>query len=337
MIPESRRGWLSRAVWLLALGLGVALTIWVVRAAGIGAILEAATRLGWTGFAVVCVASLCLFSLLGAALMTAAGEPVRRFPRFTFSRLAREAASDFLPLSQLGGLAVGARILRLGGVSVPRVYASMIVDQTTEIASQILFSLAGVAAAVAFLADEPSQAGLRRSIFWGTPLLGVLLILFLFGQRHFLRLASGLAHRLLPGLGATLADIDAELRRLYKQRGGIAASFVLNLLAWGATVGVSALILQFIGRPLGFGRLLAIEAAIATVRSVAFLMPAAIGLQEAAYTLVGPVFGLPADAAIALSLIKRARDGAMALVALFTWQLIEFRSATRRRFDPISE
>ena len=87
--------------------LGLALFVWLIRSAGLGNILAASQRLGVGGFALVCFASMGLFLSLGAAWQTAAGEPAARIPLFTFARLVREAAADFLPLSQLGGLAAG--------------------------------------------------------------------------------------------------------------------------------------------------------------------------------------------------------------------------------------
>jgi len=76
---------------------------------------------------------------------------------------------------------------------------------------------------------------------------------------------------------------------------------------------------------------LAIESLIFTVRSVAFAVPGAIGFQEAAYVLVGPMFGLPPETALALSIAKRARDVAIGAPALLAWQVIEVRLTLSRR------
>ncbi|HEX3429950.1 MAG TPA: hypothetical protein VHT03_03610 [Rhizomicrobium sp.] len=47
------------------------------------------------------------------------------------------------------------------------------------------------------------------------------------------------------------------------------------------------------------------------------------GVQEAFYAIVGPLFGLAAPAAIALSLLKRARYVAIGIPVLLAWQLAE--------------
>jgi len=52
-------------------------------------------------------------------------------------------------------------------------------------------------------------------------------------------------------------------------------------------------------------------------------------VQEAAYALAGPLFGLPPESALALSLAKRARDLAIGVPTLLAWQLGEARQLAR--------
>jgi hypothetical protein len=44
------------------------------------------------------------------------------------------------------------------------------------------------------------------------------------------------------------------------------------------------------------------------IRGAAFAIPGALGVQEGGYLLLAPLAGLPPDAALALSLAKRARE-----------------------------
>ena len=53
---------------------------------------------------------------------------------------------------------------------------------------------------------------------------------------------------------------------------------------------------------------LAIEALIQAVSSAAFLVPGALGLQEAGFLGLGLLLGLPAEAAAALAIARRMRD-----------------------------
>ncbi len=73
-----------------------------------------------------------------------------------------------------------------------------------------------------------------------------------------------------------------------------------------------------------------IESLVYAVRSVAFAIPNAVGVQEGAYVLIGAGFGLSPEMAIALSLLKRGRDLAIGLPALGVWQIVEGGRLWRR-------
>ena len=62
-----------------------------------------------------------------------------------------------------------------------------------------------------------------------------------------------------------------------------------------------------------------------TARSIGFAVPGALGVQEGAYLLAGPLMGLHGDTAVALSLLKRARDICIGIPTLIVWQIIEGR------------
>ena len=72
---------------------------------------------------------------------------------------------------------------------------------------------------------------------------------------------------------------------------------------------------------------LVIDSLLYGMRSVAFLVPSAVGVQEGGLILLCGLFGVGADAALALSLIKRARDLAIGVPALLAWQMLEGRRA----------
>ena len=88
-----------------------------------------------------------------------------------------------------------------------------------------------------------------------------------------------------------------------------------------------------------FATVLVIESLLYAARSVAFAVPNAVGVQEGAYILLGASFGLTPETALALSLLKRARDLTIGLPALVAWQLLESgrlwrRIASRGRIRP---
>ncbi len=66
--------------------------------------------------------------------------------------------------------------------------------------------------------------------------------------------------------------------------------------------------LRPMGVPIGLFNVLMIENLVYGVRNIAFVVPDAIGIQQGAYVLLGQAFGLTPEIALALSLLKRARD-----------------------------
>jgi len=276
------------------------------------------------GFLLYCLYSLGVFALLGGAWLVAApGEGAARLALFTRARLLREAAADLLPFSQIGGIALSAWLIASGGVPTPRTYASLIVDMTTEMASQLVFTLLGIGLFLSILAAGPDAASLRPLILGGVGMIAALTGIFLIAQRFALRIAERMARHLLPDAAGTVEGIGTELRSIYLRRRRVAASFLLNLASWIASAAGAWIALRLMGLSFSFWTVLALESLIFTLRSVAFAIPGGIGVQEAAYALAGPLLGLSPEAALALALAKRARDLALAVPTLAAWQISE--------------
>jgi hypothetical protein len=68
-----------------------------------------------------------------------------------------------------------------------------------------------------------------------------------------------------------------------------------------------------------------------TVKSAAFPVPGALGVQESGYLVIGNLLGIQGETAFALSLIARFRDLAVGIPGLIAWQLIEGRRFLRAR------
>lgn len=316
---------------MAASAFGLAIAFWVFHTVGLGALIEAVRRIGWNGALLYLLYSLAVFLLLGAAWQAVAiGEPPRRIWLFAWARMVREGVADLLPFSQLGGLVAGSRILIGQSVTSARVYASMIADMTTELASQLLFTAFGLATMLSLLMDG-RMAALRSAAFGGAAALALIILTFILGQRPLIGLASRLAHRILPSAALALDAIDQELEQIYRRPGRVTLSFLFNLAGWTASAAGAWLLLRLIGAPLPLLSVLAIESLIFTVRSVAFLVPGALGFQEAAYVLIAPLFGLSPETALALSLAKRARDVAIGVPTLLAWQLTGVRASFASR------
>ncbi|WEJ99577.1 MAG: lysylphosphatidylglycerol synthase domain-containing protein [Candidatus Sphingomonas phytovorans] len=319
---------------LLATLAGLAAAVWAFGSIGLGSVLAVAGRIGIDGFLIFCAFSIGTFFILGGAWLAAApGEPLDRIGLFAWARAVREAVSDLLPFSQIGGIVVGTRTLTSAGIPASRVYASFVVDMTTEMGAQLVFTLFGLAMMVTLLAGGGEAAALRPLILGGTGVMIAGMVMFFFAQRPALGLAGRVAQHFLPGSVVAMTGITDALRETYSRRRRVALAFALNLLGWIASGIGGWIVLLMMGADISIWSALSIESLIFTLRSVAFAVPGAIGVQEAAYALAAPLFGLPPETALALSLAKRARDLAIGLPTLILWQVGEMRAvvlASRR-------
>lgn len=304
--------------------LGLAIAVWTIGDVGLAGIAQTAQHMGPGGFVAICAWSLVTSWLLGGAWHAAApGEPAPSVLLFAWARLVRDSVSNLLPFSELGGIYLGVRTLLRAGVPPPRVYASFVVDLTTEMASQLVYTLFSLLAMAPLLMGADA-AGLRPAIVGGTAVMFGCIFLFMRMQKVVLALAGRIAARFLPET-TVLGEVQAELSRIYAQRGRVLAAFLFNLAAWTAS-GVGAwFALKLMGSDIALWKVLSLEGVIFALRSMAFVIPGAIGVQEAAYVLVAPLFGLAPEAALALSLAKRARDLVIGAAALLAWQLRESR------------
>lgn len=314
---------------LTAIGLGV--TVWLIGQNGFAEVGHAVAGVGILGFLTFLAWTAACLAVLGAAwLAVMPGVSRHQWGTLAWARTTREGASDVLPFSQFGGLIVGARTAMAGGIRPTLVYASLVADQSAELASQLTFALFGVAMLATVLAGSQHGADVLALSVAGTAILGAIVLLVAFGQQPLIRLAQGLAVRVLPQSVVSTATLPAELDAIYRRRGRVVLAYLLHLFGWVFGGLGSWVVLVFMGHHLPIASVLTIEALIFTLRTVAFAIPGAVGVQEAAYVLLGPIFGLPPSAGLALSLVKRARDLTIGIPAMLVWQAQEMRGIRRR-------
>ena len=319
------------AVSALLLG-GLLIVCGLVARFGWRSVVESISSVGVGGFAVFCGYTLLLFPLLGSAWFVLSPEFRRRhFLAIVFGRLAREAAADILPLAQAGGFLAGARAATLLGTPAAAATASSLVDLGTELVGQLLYTAAG-AAIIHFL---PVSRVPRLVV---DPMLALGLVggvattvLFLGSQKRLLHLLSRLAARLPTAMQSHLAATEQALVEIHARPLRLLSSIVLHLLAWFGGAGGVWLLLWFMGAPLSLPAVVAMESLIYLLRSAAFLAPGALGVLEGGYVLLGPMFGLSPELALALALIKRARDIAIGAPVVLGWQALEGRRLLQSR------
>jgi putative membrane protein len=308
--------------------LGIALALYLLKYVGWHAVLSAAVAIGWAGFAVFCLCALGLFLVLGAAwrvlLPGAVSPPLALFIR---ARMVRDASAEVLPFSQLGGIALGVRAAILQGLPPPLASASMIVDVTTEMVAQILYTALGLAILAVQVPASSRVTSLTTACIIGLLLAAIAAGLFVAVQRQGRWIAARLAAPLLRGTGQTISGVIAVLEAIYRSPIRISLSVILHLGAWIASGMAVWLGFRLIGVRVDLTSVIAIESLVYAIRSAAALVPNALGVQEGAYVILAPLFGVAPEVALAVSMLKRARDVAVGVPVLLMWQAAESQRA----------
>lgn len=319
-----------RIVSVVAAIVGLLLGTFIVGYYGFGEVWDALRAIRWSGFAIVCAYHLALFALLGVAWYAVLPAPrAAGAGAVIWGRIVRDSGSEVLPLSQLGGFAMGARAASVAGLPGPLSFASTVVDVTLETLAQLVYAAIGLGLLVWLRPGAPIVRPLGIGL-----IVGVFAVFaFVFVQRRGMgaveRLAERLAPRWIPNAIEHTRALHQHIHAMYARMAGPQLGFVLHLAGWIAN-GVEAWIaLHLMGVPLGIAAVLTIESLLYALRSFAFFVPNAVGVQEGAYVVLGGLFGLPPDMALALSLLKRGRDLTIGVPALLIWQGTEGRRALR--------
>ena len=300
------------AAW--ALSAGVLLFIGVLVSQGLPAVVATLALAGWG------LLLLALFHLLplvldaGAIRVLFAGGAARGSMRDALlARWAGESANSLMPAGQIGGPVLMARHLAQRGMSMEDAAAAITVSTTLQTFAQIAFALLGVALLGA-QASHISEHALRTSSLIASGVLALQVGGFYWMQRRgffgkVMRTATRFAgKRDWSQWMSQAAAIDSAVQLTYGRGGPVAASFGLSLVGWLVGTGEVYLILQLIHHPVGWMDALLLESLGQAIRAAAFAIPGALGVQEGGYLLLAPLAGLPPDAALALSLAKRARE-----------------------------
>jgi putative membrane protein len=303
---------------------GIAVFIGLILWSGFGEIEKAALSVGWGVLFVVLVRAATV-SVAGAGwwVLLPAHGPVSLWTA-VFLRFIREAVNSLLPLTQVGGDVVGARLLTFWAVPGALAAASVIIDVLMQAATLLLFSAIGLLTLVALGADETVSLGAAAGLGVGLLMLGGFYIAQRSGGRRLLSFA--LSRLNLDATWGVLGKVDAvyqSLSMIYARRSGIAASGLVHILGWLIGVAEVWIVLAFMGHPVSVGDALVIESLTQAVRAGAFMVPSAVGAQEAGLILLCGLFGVPPDQALALSLIKRAADVIVGVPGLVALQILE--------------
>lgn len=317
-VDTARRGPLA-GIGLVGALAGLALFVGVIAWQGAGQVLGA---LAVAGPGLLLVAAFHLAPLLANAagwrrLMPAGGPGLVAVTR---ARWIAESVNGLLPVAQIGGNVARATILARRGLPAGIAGASVVVDITMNVVAQIAFTLCGLGLLLATFGSR-----LVLPVLIGTALMSALLFGFYLSQRRGLfgggaRLLERLSRRVARGdFARGAAALDDEVQRLYGDAAALRATAAWHFLSWVLGAGEVWLGLYWLGHPVGLATALLIESLGQALRSAAFVVPGALGIQEGGYLLLGAVFGLDPATALALSLVKRTREVLLGVPGLVAW------------------
>lgn len=319
-----------RTVWL-AFALGLALFTALIAWHGIG---DVARALAVGGFGLFLVPFVHLVPLTADALgwrCLIPGKP----PVLTviFGRWVGESVNGLLPALQIGGNVAKARLLAQRGIGGASAGASVVVDVTLVMLTQVGFTLVGLS----LLAVRVGGDRLLPTAMVGVGVMGIMLGGFVWAQRSGLFLGAaralgaigqrGASAALLGGAGA----LDAAVRRLHADRRALLAAGSWHAVSWLLGVSETVVALTVLGHPVDLGSAVLLESLGQAVRAAAFVVPGALGVQEGGYLLLGATVGLAPETALALSLTRRVRDLVLGLPGLVAWQWDAARPLRRAR------
>ena len=319
--------WAPKIGVAVALLAGLVAAVYLVWSIGFAPVFAAIARAGFGGLALLCLFALLVFVSLAFAWYFLL-PPAHRRPvgEFYIARLVRDSIAEISPFSPVGGMVAAARLMVLKGMNGAYAAASVAADATTEAMAQVVFLAFGLGMGLTQFRHLQGSAPLTQAMLAVLLLAipGIALLIFL--QKKGAGFAERIAARFFPQAGQGVS-FHAAIEELYDSRGGLAASSAWHLAAWIGAGGGTYIAFHLVGGHIGLLNAIALEALLCTLRSIAAPVPAAIGVQEWGYAMLAPLFGLPAEMGVAVSLLKRAREIVLGVPALLYWQGVEGRKA----------
>jgi len=334
-----RSGYATLLALLLGLGLA-ALLVWLQ---GPDTIMELLISSGWALLAI------SLFRFLPLAIDSYAWNRLfppaerRSFLSIFQARWIGESVNTLLPVAQIGGDVVRARLAKqaspLPATRPPQISAgaSVVVDFLLGLLTQALFTLIGIACLALYLTRAEGSDLLPSLILIACAgLVGILLLYSLLRTGGLARIVP-MAQKIFgadrfQSIADSAETLNQQVSTLLSQRKTITLASFWKLLAWLMRSLEIWIILSLMGSPVTLAEAIIIESLASAVRSAAFIVPGAVGVQEGGIIAIAALLGLPTETALAVALLRRGRELMTSLPGLIAWSLAE-RGALKDFFN----
>lgn len=272
---------------------------------------------------------------LGFFLLYAIGwrellRPYDREPRAGFLYVfwvttVRDAIDRLLPVASVGGGVAAVRLMRWRGLATTPVVASVIVEILLTLAVVYLFTAIGLL--LLAIIGGPSREFHRIVLVFGVtmPVPVAIALLLRYGSvfKRLQRLLRPLVGARLWSEGA--ASLDHELAASLRRGRVLLLAGTLQLVALASASFEVWFALRLFGHPVAARTAVAMESLTQASRYLAFVVPAGLGVQEAAFVAFGHLLGMSGVIALAVSMAKRLRELLCGLPSLISWQWAEGR------------
>jgi putative membrane protein len=306
--PSAWRGWL--------LTIGVALLAILLSTHGVGAVREIVAQVGWQ--ALIVIAAHLPVTLLATVGWQVLLPPDRR-PSLAFLfrvRLIKEAVNALLPVAQVGGDVVRAKLSVRDGLTLAEATASCVIDVLAGTVGLVLFVLTSLIVAMVTLHDPRlAQAGLALVAIVAGIVLTAVMIQRTGVHRHLGRLSQR-----WTAIAGRVGELGEAFRGIGRQRRNLFASWAWHMAAWIAGAFETYVSMWALGLNPTLLQALIVEGLAQTAKVVGFAIPGALGVQEGGYLLLGGALGLTPDQALALSLLRRLRELTLGVIGLVLWR-----------------
>ena len=308
---------------------GLGLAAWLLAAYGVHRILALLEGAGWGILLVVAVHLVqMLFSAQAWRVIAGRTRPRPSLAGFIMLRWIREGVNNLLPVAQIGGEVIAARLLRRRGVRLTQAVAGTVADLTMEMLTQIGFTLLGLGLLLLTVGGGEDTV---RWVVLGLAFGALAAAGFVAAQWFGLaRAVEWLVLRLGRAFGWTdmgeITGLDDALRRTYRGAPRLLLAATNHMVSWLLGGAEVCLALHLLGHAVGFAPGLVIESIGQALKAAGFVVPGALGVAEGGLIVVCHLYGISPEVAIALALMKRLREVGLGVPALAVWQRLEARA-----------
>jgi putative membrane protein len=312
--------------------LGLAAATAIIVASGYAQVLDALARAGW-GIVWASLFHLVPMTCCVIGWRVLMPKKKRVSHAFLFYVLwLRSAVNNLLPAARVGGEFLAVRVLQKRGVASPLAVAMTIVETTASVLAVFLFDIIGAIMFAVHVGDRHVGLQLGFALLLSMPMVAGFIIVQRFGFFGLLtRVFTLMFRKRWTKMADDAARLDRAVHAMYRRTGAVLICGFWQFLSWLLGSGEIWLALYFLGHPLPIAESMMIEALIQTAASAAFVVPGALGVQEAGFLVFGQMLGLPPDIAVALAVMRRCRDLMLYVPGLIAWQVQEGHWLLRKK------